>query len=577
MTITHSLGRRALSGVALAVAGALLVVGSPALPAAAATSASYPSDTTAPNLTTLLSGYYDYWQPETDASGASRNSLHGTVTDTGKSVLARNDELASWINQHATASQRFRALQNAQYKNDPTQYDQSQSIADGLGAVLGGIYAEGRRDGKLPLTDALINSQTGTSGAYVGSGAAKTAFSYPRPFLPLSPAAALTPGDDVKCSATAQGGNTLDVNASSLQGIRPANAQADGYTYTDAQGDLKITRVAPMVDTTHVFSNSDVALDAGYGQAGICTGGAFPSGHTLTAYQAGLTLATLIPELAPEVLARTSEAGNNRIVLGVHYPLDIMGSRTVSAAVIAHRWADDAYRTQVLEPARHELVSYLESKCGDTLAHCIAEQNAAGQQYQDDPYGGQAIPGGTSQIVTDRASAVKVYTERLTYGFPATSAPKAKTAAVPAEAQALLQTTYPQLTAAQRTSVLQQTEIPSGYPLSDSAAGWQQLNLAAATSAKVEQHADGSVAVLSVGVPAEVVTPAPATPATPSPSVVPSASAPASATVAPQASGRLPKTGAADATLPIGIAAGLVGLGLVSVLVSRRARRRVDE
>lgn len=69
--------------------------------------------------------------------------------------------------------------------------------------------------------------------------------------------------------------------------------------------------------------------------------------------------------------------------------------------------------------------------------------------------------------------------------------------------------------------------------------------------------------------------------ATATPSVTPSPSAPApvpSSTPTPavtRTSNRLPKTGAADETLPIGIAAGLIGLGLVSVVVSRRGRRRL--
>ena len=58
----------------------------------------------------------------------------------------------------------------------------------------------------------------------------------------------------------------------------------------------------------------------------------YPSGHTTTAYSWGVALADMIPELAPHIMARTSEAGNNRIVLGVHYPLDIMGGRIGGSA-----------------------------------------------------------------------------------------------------------------------------------------------------------------------------------------------------------------------------------------------------
>ncbi|QKS12484.1 phosphatase PAP2 family protein [Curtobacterium sp. Csp1] len=474
--------RTALRGVTVATVATALVIGSPLVAQAATT---YPSDSTPPNLISLLNGYDQYW------TSTGTNNLHGTVDD--GATLAKNDELTSWINQHATKAQQFTALQDAEYNNATnTAYDQSFTVSQGLGDVLGKLFVKGRLDGSLPLTNALINSSNGTSGAYVGTGAAKAHFSYPRPYLPSDPAATLPAGDDqVNC-------NPATVNASSLA------ANRTGKAWADAKGNLTITRVPATTDTTHEFSPNDVVLDAGYGQKGICTGGSYPSGHTTTAYQAGITLATLVPELAPEILARTSEAGNDRIVLGVHYPLDIMGGRIDGEAALATRWSDTQYRTQVLEPARAELVKYLEAQCGGTLASCIAAE----KPYTDDPYGGQAMPGGTAQVVTDRASAVSVYHERLTYGFARTGV-AGQAPSVPAGASNLLLTAFPTLTDAQRTAVLAQTEIDSGYPLDQTGSAngsWERLDLAAATSATVAIQADGSAKVLSTGGAVRVVT-----------------------------------------------------------------------
>lgn len=473
--------RSALRGLTVAAVATALVVGSPL----AATAAGYPSDTDKPDLVSLLNGYDQYW------TSSGTNDLHGTVLD--PATLAKNDQLTSWINQHATTAQQRKALQDSEYQNATnTAYDQSMTVSQGLGPALEKIYVEGRISGKLPLTSALVNSSNGTSGAYVSTGTAKAHYSYPRPYLPGTTTATLPATDDQTGCAPSK------VNASSLAANRA------GKAWASADGTLDITRVPATTDTSHEFSPNDVVLDAGYGTAGICTGGSFPSGHTTTAYQAGITLATLVPELAPELLARASEAGNDRIVLGVHYPLDIMGGRIDGEAALAARWSDTQYRTEVLEPARKELVSYLEQQCGDTLANCIAHEAA----YSDDPYGGAAMPGGSAQVVTDRASAAAVYRERMTYGFAATG----KTGlapSVPTGASNLLLTAFPTLTDAQRTAVLAQTEIASGYPLdqSGSAAGsWERLDLAAATSATVAVSADGTATVLATGGTAHVVT-----------------------------------------------------------------------
>lgn len=474
---------------ATAVAGASAALLAPLGITSAQAAGPYASDTK-PDLVPALSGYSTLWQ----TSGA--NDLHGTVKD--GPTLQWNDRVTSWINQHATKSQQFRALQNAAYLNsDGSGYDQSNSIADGLGQKLGRIYAQGRIDGALPKVAALINSSTGTAGGYVSTANAKAAFSYPRPFLNVDPNAPKVDGDTDACAPS-------KVNGSSLAPIRK------GKSWTDSKGNLKITRVPATVDTTHTFATIDVTLDPIYGEAGLCTGGSYPSGHTTSAYEAGITLATLLPELAPQILARASEAGNNRIVLGVHYALDIVGGRISGQLALASRWSDAKFRKEVLEPARKELVSYLQTKCGASLATCIAKDKS----YVNNPYGGAKIPGGTAQKVTDRKSALKVYTERLGYGFAAVSSTRLSPS-VPKGAEALLRTTFPTLNNKQRRQVLAQTEIKSGHPLDTTISSrigtapgsWQRLNLAAAMSATVKVRADGSVKVLSVGGPAKVKLP----------------------------------------------------------------------
>ena len=80
-------------------------------------------------------------------------------------------------------------------------------------------------------------------------------------------------------------------------------------------------------------------------------------------------------------MARTSEAGNNRIVLGVHYPLDIMGGRIGASAQNGQYWHNEFASSIV--PASRQLRDYLVSRCaadghGTTLAACIANTKASG-------------------------------------------------------------------------------------------------------------------------------------------------------------------------------------------------------
>ena len=470
-------------GIATVVAGASLLASG-----GVAQAAEYPSDSTQPDLVKALQGYYNAWQP------SGKHDMHGTVVN--PRVTNWNDRVTSWINQNSTKDQQFRALQNAMYLDDNRKgYDQSTSIADGLGQTIGRYYAEGRKNGKLPKVDALLNATDGTSGAYINTDKAKDAFYHPRPYLAADADVPAIPKEDEACAPS-------KVNASSYVPTRK------GQPWANPDGSLKITRLAPVVDRTHQFSNADVVLWPAYGDEGLCTGGSFPSGHTTTVYQAGITLATLLPELAPEILTRSSEAANNRMTVGVHYALDIIGGRISGEAAVAVRVSDAKYRKEVLEPARAELVKYFEQRCGTTLARCIAKD----RPYRDNPYGGKTIPGGSAQIVYNRKSAVNVYTERLEYGFAPTQSTRLAPS-VPAGSEDLLLTVYPGLNATQRRAVLAQTETRSGQlldttrlALDGKAPGsWQRLNLAAAMSATVKVDRHGAVKVLSTGGQAKVI------------------------------------------------------------------------
>ena len=312
------------------------------------------------------------------------------------------------------------------------------------------------------------------------------------------------------------------------------------------------------------------------GDAWASTSGAFPSGHTSQAYWQGTALATMLPELAPQILARTSEAGDNRIVMGAHYALDVIGGRMMGQHIVERRWSDPEFRV-LLEEAAVELRTVLEAGCGDALADCIAA---------DTPY-----------LPTEDALAV--YRDRLDYDFaPIGATDEALT--LPADAESLLISSHPALTPEQRRQVLTLTAIGPGAPLDQGARGsWQRIDLAAAMAADVVVNADGSVRL--AGAPAPVdpapvdpvpVDPAPVDPAPVAPAPVdPTApgsgggsdtgTAPAAGTgtdalerTSTSTARELSATGADAAQPATAWALGLLLAGLIAVVTGRRLARR---
>ncbi|MDK8545176.1 phosphatase PAP2 family protein [Corynebacterium pseudodiphtheriticum] len=200
----------------------------------------------------------------------------------------------------------------------------------------------------------------------------------------------------------------------------------------------------------------------------------FPSGHTNQATWITTLLAMMLPEMGTQLLARGSEAGESRLVMGVHFPLDVIGGRMTGQAAAADRWNDPKMRDALLQ-AREEIVAEMEWRAGKPFAKMIAEDSHALSDQQ----------------------AEADYTRRMTYGFTpifATDEP----VNVPTAAPALLETRFPELSYEQRAEVLRHTALPSGYPLDDrdpAKGDWQRINLARAWNAQVSIGAGGEVVV----------------------------------------------------------------------------------
>ncbi len=170
--------------------------------------------------------------------------------------------------------------------------------------------------------------------------------------------------------------------------------------------------------------------------AGLTTNPSFPSGHTTYAYTDSILLGMMTPELYQSSLSRGSQYANSRIVLGVHYPLDIIASRSLASYDLAQAFTNPDYINNAattgtaidlpsaFTAAAPELSGFLSAGCGASVASCAASQV--------NPY------------ATSAANAAD-YASKLTYGLPTLTLKQAPQEAAPAggpDASILLATIY---------------------------------------------------------------------------------------------------------------------------------------
>jgi len=194
------------------------------------------------------------------------------------------------------------------------------------------------------------------------------------------------------------------------------------------------------------------------------TDGGYISGHSAEAVRKALAMAYLVPQRYQEMMARALELCENRILAGMHSPMDVIGGRILgqaSAAAAIATGSDVALKASAYQQAQ----AVLQSSAGVTSPAALfsyAHSAGTGSDRFND-------------WVSLRSEAMR----RMTFGLPQTG-DKTKAATVPKGAEVLLETRLPYLSADQRRVVLKTTAMPSGYPVMDDAEGWGRLNYVAA-------------------------------------------------------------------------------------------------
>ncbi len=193
----------------------------------------------------------------------------------------------------------------------------------------------------------------------------------------------------------------------------------------------------------------------------------YPSGHTTYGTMGAVVLAMLVPDRYQPLMARAAEYGNDRILMGAHYAMDVLGGRTLALHDLAHLLGNDpAYlgRTlrgapvindfrEAIRRARADVTAALQAACGDTIAACA-----------------RADTGRFSSPAANAASVAVTQTYDLPVVHPDTAAAPEDVGALAPEAGNLLTVAFPSLTLEQADRILTETEGPGGGFLDDGSA-----------------------------------------------------------------------------------------------------------
>lgn len=418
---------------------------------------------TATNLNALL-GLAPVSTLENSAAGRAALAANLTVTGSIQDGTARQPPLLP------IPEQQQQALRDAFITRG-----NADQLADGLGSTLGGAYQSlasymSPDDGK---TSSFTSISPAIAQLFVYANATASSDSESGKFFFANATV------DAKEPASAQAMSVLN----EIGGIRDIFGKAYGLP-AGSNGASRYGNSRPFQTEPRLVSfegkdffgvlSGNIAYLRGPVQD-LINSPSYPSGHTTYGYMDSLLLALLVPERYPQMVVRAAEYGNNRIILGAHYAMDVLGGRTLAAYDLAQLLADkpayvgikrrgveidDFYTT--LTVSRAELTKALESACGKPVAACARQDHSR---------------------FADATRNRSFYDVTQTYGlpavFPQTYSMAEDVAKLAPEAGYLLTAAFPYLTLAQADDILTSTEGPGGGFLDNGSAFgvYSRLNL----------------------------------------------------------------------------------------------------
>ncbi len=401
--------------------------------------------------------------------GAISTQLYGTTTLVGPAA-----NIAGALPTQNTTSYTFSNSSNP--SNPPTVYTNGAQQYGAFGSVLGQAYVNGVSPSSpnslltptiTLLTDAFsftgnLTSNGGSPSqgdisvakSYFANGTinntttavAPNGYSLPTSSNGLLPSTTSSVYD--KAYGNVTNGANVTNSTTSQYGSYKQNSYGDSHPY----------QTYGFVSSSYTLYDPSVAYTptGGTNTDKPSANAAFPSAHMAYAMTDALLLGMLVPQTYQSTLLRASEIGESRIVVGVHYPTDIIASRAAISYDLAQFLSNPAYTTAAVtgstgnnnatinmpalfNAAQPGLQNYLNGytgACGGSIAAC-----AANTANSPNPY----APSSTN---------AQVYAARLTYGLPTLTFAQAARESAPAggpDASILLATLYGGSTTAAQT------------------------------------------------------------------------------------------------------------------------------
>ncbi len=394
----------------------------------------------------------------------------------GINLLNANLAAVNSIYLNATPAQRNQAAQNATTSGFTPQYNVWGMLSN-LPASAFPLNASSFQ--AFPSVAASAGLAT-TAATQINNQSAPV---YPQITRVLQGIVGIGGGSDYIAQIQAMKQSFTTYNAYYLQSQGLATSWATSGSLFPASSDLRPYQVSSTIGnapwTLSQASSGSVSSQNEHWESNQ-TAQSFISEHSIDGNTTALLYALMLPQAYQSLMVSAQQFGLSRNILGLHYPLDIIGGRVISYYTMTQLLAGNPLYSSAFNNIMGGTVNFasyvqgLSTQLGAALgpaATAVPYAACAGNVAS-------CLANGTFPSASQLTAANQAYASLSTYGLPSVL-PASSTNVAPQNSNLLISLRFPYLSAAQQLDVLTSTMLPAGVPLDDGS-GWARLNLYAA-------------------------------------------------------------------------------------------------